>query len=126
VLIVRILVGCFTQPQEQSHHDCPANVVFSDLAKLCEHYFGKPRQSGSHLILAPQAIVKLARYLVRSFPRSPWECSPRSSSFANHRGCPPSETRSWSFGNRVPKRSLGTSEPNPVSEYVGIDSPYIC
>jgi hypothetical protein len=28
----------------------PANVVFSDLAKLCEHYFGKPRQSGSHLI----------------------------------------------------------------------------
>jgi hypothetical protein len=28
----------------------PNNVAFSDLAKLCEHYFGRPRQSGSHLI----------------------------------------------------------------------------
>jgi len=28
----------------------PTNVAFSDLAKLCEHYFGRPRQSGSHLI----------------------------------------------------------------------------
>lgn len=28
----------------------PNNVAFSDLAKLCEHYFGKPRQSGSHRI----------------------------------------------------------------------------
>ena len=28
----------------------PNDVAFSDLARLCEHYFGKPRQSGSHLI----------------------------------------------------------------------------
>jgi hypothetical protein len=28
----------------------PNDVRFSDLAGLCEHYFGKPRQSGSHLI----------------------------------------------------------------------------
>lgn len=25
----------------------PANVRFSDLCKICEHYFGKARQSGS-------------------------------------------------------------------------------
>ena len=25
----------------------PANVRFSDLCNVCEHYFGKPRQSGS-------------------------------------------------------------------------------
>ena len=25
----------------------PANVRFSDLCKVCEHYFGKARQSGS-------------------------------------------------------------------------------
>lgn len=25
----------------------PANVRFSDLCKLCDHYFGKARQSGS-------------------------------------------------------------------------------
>jgi len=25
----------------------PANVRFTDLCKVCEHYFGKPRQSGS-------------------------------------------------------------------------------
>ena len=25
----------------------PAGVRFSDLRKVCEHYFGKPRQSGS-------------------------------------------------------------------------------
>jgi hypothetical protein len=25
----------------------PANVKFSDLCNVCEHYFGKPRQSGS-------------------------------------------------------------------------------
>jgi hypothetical protein len=28
----------------------PNDVRFSDLAGLCEHYFGKPRQSGRHLI----------------------------------------------------------------------------
>ena len=27
--------------------DCPTNVKFADLCALCEHYFGKPRQSGS-------------------------------------------------------------------------------
>lgn len=25
----------------------PKGVQFSDLCKICEHYFGKPRQSGS-------------------------------------------------------------------------------
>ena len=28
----------------------PSGVAFAELAKLCQHYFGKPRQSGSHLI----------------------------------------------------------------------------
>lgn len=28
----------------------PRNVQFSDLAKVCNHYFGSPRQRGSHLI----------------------------------------------------------------------------
>ncbi|MBK1699429.1 toxin HicA [Thiococcus pfennigii] len=28
----------------------PANLRFADLRKLCEHYFGTPRQSGSHLV----------------------------------------------------------------------------
>lgn len=29
----------------------PANVRFADLRKVCEHYFGPPRQSGtSHLV----------------------------------------------------------------------------
>ena len=25
----------------------PQNVKFSDLSKVCDHYFGKPRQSGT-------------------------------------------------------------------------------
>jgi hypothetical protein len=28
----------------------PANLRFADLRKLCEHYFGAPRRSGSHLV----------------------------------------------------------------------------
>jgi hypothetical protein len=28
----------------------PANLRFADLRTLCEHYFGTPRQSGSHLV----------------------------------------------------------------------------
>lgn len=28
----------------------PKNVRFHDLSKVCEHYFGSPRQTGSHLI----------------------------------------------------------------------------
>jgi len=28
----------------------PANVRFNDLAKVCDHYFGEPRQKGSHNI----------------------------------------------------------------------------
>ena len=28
----------------------PANLRFADLRKLCEHYVGSPRQSGSHLV----------------------------------------------------------------------------
>ena len=27
----------------------PRNVRFSDLVKLCDHYFGEPRRRGSHL-----------------------------------------------------------------------------
>ena len=27
----------------------PRNVRFHDLRKLCDHYFGEPRQHGSHL-----------------------------------------------------------------------------
>lgn len=27
--------------------DNPANVKFSDLEKVCRHYFGKPRQTGT-------------------------------------------------------------------------------
>ena len=27
----------------------PRNVRFADLRKVCEQYFGEPRQSGSHL-----------------------------------------------------------------------------
>lgn len=28
----------------------PANVRFADLRRLCEHHFGTPRQSCSHLV----------------------------------------------------------------------------
>jgi len=28
----------------------PAGVRFAELAKVCDHYFGTPRQSGSHRI----------------------------------------------------------------------------
>jgi len=28
----------------------PADVRFSDLQKVCEHYFDKPRMRGSHMI----------------------------------------------------------------------------
>jgi hypothetical protein len=28
----------------------PANVRFSDLVKICDHYFGEARQKGSHHI----------------------------------------------------------------------------
>ncbi|MBD2577129.1 toxin HicA [Oscillatoria sp. FACHB-1406] len=28
----------------------PANIRFSALEKVCEHYFGRARQQGSHLI----------------------------------------------------------------------------
>jgi hypothetical protein len=38
----------------------PANIRFADLRRLCEHYFGAPRQSGSHLIF-----------------RTPWPGDPR-------------------------------------------------
>lgn len=38
----------------------PSGVAFGDLAKVCKHYFGKPRQSGSHLIF-----------------RTPWPGDPR-------------------------------------------------
>ncbi len=39
----------------------PKSIRFSDLAKICEHYFGKPRQSGSsHMVF-----------------KTPWEGDPR-------------------------------------------------
>lgn len=39
----------------------PKNIRFSDLAKICEHYFGEPRQQGtSHKIY-----------------KMPWEGDPR-------------------------------------------------
>jgi len=28
----------------------PTNVKFSDLCKICDHYFGEPRQKGDHRI----------------------------------------------------------------------------
>ena len=28
----------------------PTNIRFSDLEKVCEHYFGSSRQRGSHLV----------------------------------------------------------------------------
>jgi hypothetical protein len=31
---------------EQLRHN-PSNVKFADLAKVCEHYFGQPRQQGT-------------------------------------------------------------------------------
>jgi hypothetical protein len=31
--------------------DEPANVRFSDLMKVCEHFFGKPRSSGSSHVI---------------------------------------------------------------------------
>ena len=38
----------------------PRNVRFDDLRRLCEHYFGEPRQHGSHLVY-----------------RTPWQGEPR-------------------------------------------------
>lgn len=38
----------------------PNDVSFPDLKKLCEHYFGRPRQAGSHLIF-----------------KTPWPSDPR-------------------------------------------------
>ena len=37
----------------------PRNVRFDDLRNICDHYFGRPRQSGSHL-----------------FYRTPWQGEP--------------------------------------------------
>lgn len=34
----------------QGARENPANVRFADLRRLCAHYFGTPRQSGSHLV----------------------------------------------------------------------------
>ena len=30
----------------------PQAIQFEDLRKLCEHYFGRPRRKGSHLVFA--------------------------------------------------------------------------
>ena len=35
----------------QSMHNCPANIRFSDLCRVCDHYFGQARQAhGSHRV----------------------------------------------------------------------------
>ncbi len=38
----------------------PKSVRFDDLCKVCEHYFGKPRQKGSHVMY-----------------KTPWQGDPR-------------------------------------------------
>jgi len=48
---------------DKSLHDAranPADVRFTDLRKLCEHFFGTPRRSGSHLVF-----------------KTPWPADPR-------------------------------------------------
>lgn len=53
--------------QQLSKH--PANVRFAELCKICEHYFGEPRQSGSsHRIY-----------------KTPWQGDPRVN-IQNHKG----------------------------------------
>ena len=48
--------------------DNPKNILFSDLCKVCEHYFGKPQQSGSsHRIY-----------------KTPWQGDPRVNIQNNH------------------------------------------
>lgn len=45
----------------QTMRRAPQNVSFDDLSKVCEHYFGPPRQSGgSHMVY-----------------RTPWPGDPR-------------------------------------------------
>lgn len=41
-------------------HRNPRDIRFDDLRKICERYFGEPRQHGSHLVF-----------------RTPWEGDPR-------------------------------------------------
>jgi len=40
---------------EQKARKSPKNVSFADLSKLCEHYFGKPRNKGTshHIYKTP-------------------------------------------------------------------------
>ena len=38
----------------------PGDVRFADICKVCEHYFGEPRQKGSHVIY-----------------KTPWQGDPR-------------------------------------------------
>lgn len=46
----------------------PTNVRFADLRKVCEHYFGEPRQSGtSHAVF-----------------RTPWRGDPRVNIQSDH------------------------------------------
>lgn len=46
----------------------PTNVRFADLRKVCEHYFGQPRQSGtSHAVF-----------------RTPWRGDPRVNIQSDH------------------------------------------
>jgi hypothetical protein len=47
----------------------PKNIRFNDLCKVCDHFFGAPRQSGgSHRIY-----------------KTPWQCGPRIN-VQNHKG----------------------------------------
>ena len=61
-------MGSIAKTLEQMRSN-PAGVRFSDLKKVCEHYFGKPRQSGSsHCIF-----------------KTPWPGDPRVN-IQNHKG----------------------------------------
>jgi hypothetical protein len=65
--VVSIVVSLWQDKQMSSLEDLlnqmegnPKNVRFADLAKVCEHYFGEPRQKGSHHIY-----------------KTPWQGDPR-------------------------------------------------
>ena len=46
--------------KDKDHLENPHNVLFVDLLKICEKYFGKPRIRGSHYIF-----------------KTPWKSDPR-------------------------------------------------
>ena len=57
--------------------DAPGGVRFADLAKVCEHYFGEPRQQGtSHRVY-----------------RMPWQGDPRVNIQDDHGKAKPYQVR---------------------------------